>query len=55
MVARETAQWVNVVGKPRGKPREKASTESHRFLDPREGKGDTDATALEEIARACIH
>ena len=30
-VARETAQWVNVVGKPRGK----ASTESHRFLDPR--------------------
>ena len=36
-----------------GKTRGKASRESHRFLDPREGKGDTAATAREESARAC--
>ena len=36
-----------------GKPRVKASSESHRSLDPREGKRDTAATALEEIAREC--
>ena len=48
-VVRGTAQWENVVGKPRGK----ASKESHRFLDPREGKSDTAATAREEIAHAC--
>ena len=36
-----------------GKPRGKASWESHRFLDPREGKRDTAATAREESARAC--
>ena len=33
----------------------KASTESHRSLDPREGKRDTAATAREEIACACPH
>ena len=49
MVARGTALWESLVGKPRGK----ASKESHRFLDPREGKSDTAATALEEIAHAC--
>ena len=38
-----------------GKPRGKASWESHRFLDPREGKSDTAATAREESARACPH
>ena len=54
-MARGTAQWVNVVGNPRGKPREKASTESHRFLDPREGKRDTAVTAREESSRACSH
>ena len=43
--------WVNPVGKPRGK----ASTESHRSLDPREGKRDTAATAREESERACPH
>ena len=48
-VARGTALWENFVGKPRGK----ASRESHRSLDPREGKRDTAATAWEEIARAC--
>ena len=30
-----------------------ASRESHRYLDPREGKTDTAATAREESARAC--
>ena len=38
---------------PVGKPREKASRESHRSLDPGEGKHDTAATAREESARAC--
>ena len=41
--------WDSPVGKPRGK----ASRESHRSLDPREGKRDTAATAQEESARAC--
>ena len=41
--------WDSPVGKPRGK----ASRESHRSLDPREGKHDTAATAREESARAC--
>ena len=35
-----------------GKPRGKASRESHRSLDPREGKRDTAATAREERERA---
>ena len=48
-VARGTALWESLVGKPRGK----ASRESHRSLDPREGKRDTAATAWEESARAC--
>ena len=48
-VARGTALWQSLVGKPRGK----ASRESHRYLDPREGKRDTAATAREESARAC--
>ena len=41
--------WESLVGKPQGK----ASRESHRTLDPREGKRDTAATAREESARAC--
>ena len=49
MVARGTALWESLVGKPRGK----ASRESHRSLDPREGKRDTCATTREESARAC--
>ena len=48
-VARGTALWESLVGKPRGK----ASRESHRSLDPREGKRDPAATAWEESARAC--
>ena len=50
-VALVTALWESLVGKPRGK----ASRESHRCLDPREGKRDTAATAREESARACPH
>ena len=48
-VARRRALWESLVGKLRGK----ASRESHRCLDPREGKCDTAATAREESARAC--
>ena len=50
-VARGTALWESLVRKPRGK----ASRESHRSLDPREGKRDTAAKAREERARACPH
>ena len=42
-VARGTALCESLVGKPRGK----ASRESHRPLDPLEGKHDTVATARE--------
>ena len=47
-VACGTALWESLVGKPHGK----ASRESHRSLDPREGKRDTAATVREESARA---
>ena len=50
-VAPGTALWKSLRGKPRGK----AWRESHRSLDPREGKRDTVATAREESARACPH
>ena len=50
-VARGIALWESLVGKPRWK----ASKESHRSLDPREGKSDTSATARKESARACHH
>ena len=50
-VVRGTALWESLVGKPPGK----ASRESHRSLDPREGKRDTAARAREESARACSH
>ena len=50
-VARGTALWESLVGRPRGK----ASREIHRYLDPREWKGDTATTAWEESARACPH
>ena len=50
-VAPGTALWKSLMGKPRGK----AWRESHRSLDPREGKRDTAATAREESARACPH
>ena len=48
-VARGTALWESLVGKPGGK----ASRERRRSLDPREWKRDTAATAREESARAC--
>ena len=38
-----------------GQPCGKASRESHRSLDPREGKWNTAATDREESARACPH
>ena len=44
-------KWDSPVGKPRGK----ASRESHRSLDPHEGKRDTAPTAREESASACPH
>ena len=50
-VVRGSALWESLVGKPPGK----ASMESHRSLDPREGQRDTAATAREESARACPH
>ena len=50
-VARGTPLWESLVGKPRGK----SSRESHRSLDPRQGKRDTAATARDESARACPH
>ena len=50
-MARGTALWESLVGKPRVK----ASRESHITLDPPEGKRDNAATAREEIARACPH
>ena len=37
------------------KPRGKASRESHRSLDPHDGKRDPAATAREESTRACPH
>ena len=48
-VARGIALWESLLGKPPGK----APKESHRSLDPREGKPDTAATAREERGRAC--
>ena len=50
-VARGTALWESLVGKPRGI----ASRERHRSLDRPEGKRDTAATARKESARACPH
>ena len=50
-VARGTALWESLVGKPRGK----ASRESHRSLHTPEGKRDTAPTAREGSARACLH
>ena len=50
-VARGIALSESLVGNPLGK----ASRESHRSLDPREGKRITAARAREESARACSH
>ena len=50
-VARGTALWESLLGKPRGR----ASRERHRSLDPGEGKRDTAATAREGSARSCPH
>ena len=45
------ASWESLEGKPRGK----ASRESHSCFNQHEGKCDTAATAREESARACPH
>ena len=50
-VARGIALWESLGGNPL----RKASRESHRSIDPREGKHDTTATSREESARACPH
>ena len=50
-VARGSALWESLMGKPHGK----ASKESHRSLNPLDGYRDTAATAREERARACPH
>ena len=50
-VARGTALWESLVGKPHPK----ASRESHRSLKPREEKRETAATARDESSRACPH
>ena len=50
-MARWTALWERLMGKPHGK----ASRESHRSLDPRVGKSNIAATAREKSARACPH
>ena len=50
-VARGTALWESLLGNPCGK----ALRESHRSLDPFDGKRDIAATAREESARACSH
>ena len=54
-VTRGTALWESLVGKPRGKASGKASRDSHKPIDPREGKRNTAATAPEESARAWPH
>ena len=45
--------WDSPVGKTRGKASWKASRESHRSLDPLDGKHDTAAPSREESALAC--
>ena len=50
-MAGRTALWESLVGKHGGK----ASRESHRSLDPLDGKRDTAARAGEESTRACPH
>ena len=50
---RLTPRWH--VGQPCGKASWESSRESHRSLDPHEGKCDTAATARKESACACPH
>ena len=52
---RGSTHTVGTCQSPVGKPRGKTSRESHRSLDPRDGKRDTAATAREESASACPH
>ena len=50
---RLTLRWH--VAQTCGKPPGKASMDSHRSLDPREGKRESASSAREESARACPH
>ena len=50
-VARGTALWESLMGRPSGK----ASRGGYRSLDPCKEKRDTAARAREESARACTH
>ena len=50
-MARGTALWESLVGKTAGK----TSRESHRSLEPHEGKRDTAATPREESESTCPH
>ena len=52
---RGSTHTVGTCQTPVGKRRGKTSRESHRSLDPRDGKRDTAATAREESASACPH
>ena len=54
-VARGTALWKASLESPVGKPHGKAPRESHRSLDPSEGKRDTATRAREESAAAGPH
>ena len=54
-VARGTALWESLVGKPRGKASWKSLEGKPQIPSPREGKRDTAATAREESTRACPH
>ena len=54
-VARGTALWESLVGKPREKASWESLEGSHSCFDSRERKCDTAATSREESARACPH
>ena len=54
-VARGTALWESLVGKPRGKASWKSLEGKPQIPSPRKGKRDNAATAQEESARACPH
>ena len=54
-VARGTALWESLVGKPREKASWESLEGSHSCFDSRERKCDTAATSRKESARACPH
>ena len=54
-LARGTALWESLVGKPREKASWESLEGSHSCFDSRERKCDTAATSRKESARACPH